>query len=132
VAEQLAVPVRVPRLWPDVRALGATALLAEAWGRGPGWRERAFSAVFEEGRLALDAAAAARLAGELGLALAPDAIEDELTALDRATERAREELVTGVPTFMLGSWPFGGIQSDDTMLRVLERFAIRARRTEPG
>ena len=35
--------------------------------------------------------------------------------------------MSGVPTFMLGAWPFGGIQSDDTMLRVLERFATKAR-----
>ena len=127
VAEELGVAVRVPRVWPDVRALGAAALLAEPIGRGAGWRERAFSAVFEEGRLALDAAGAARLAAEIGLVLSPSDIEAALAALERATEAAREELVTGVPTFMLGRWPFGGIQNDDTLLRVLERFARRAR-----
>jgi predicted DsbA family dithiol-disulfide isomerase len=129
VAEELGVAVRVPRVWPDVRALGAAALLADARGRGASWRERAFSAVFEEGRLALGAGAAAQLARELALELSPAAIEDALVALERATERAREEQVTGVPTFMLGAWPFGGIQSDDTMLRVLARFARKARET---
>jgi predicted DsbA family dithiol-disulfide isomerase len=127
VAEELGVVVRVPRVWPDVRALGAAALLAERAGRGAGWRERAFSAVFEEGQLALDAGGAARLAAEISLALSPVDIEAALDALHRATEQAREELVTGVPTFMLGRWPFGGIQNDDTLLRVLERFARRAR-----
>lgn len=48
---------------------GAAALLADARGRGASWRERAFSAVFEEGRLALGAAAAAQLARELALEL---------------------------------------------------------------
>jgi 2-hydroxychromene-2-carboxylate isomerase len=127
VAGELGVPVRVPRVWPDARALGAAALLAERLGRGASWRERAFTAVFEEGRLALDATAAAGLARELALELAPETIEGALAELDAATESAREELVTGVPTFMLGAWPFGGIQSDDTMLRVLERYAAKAR-----
>jgi predicted DsbA family dithiol-disulfide isomerase len=54
-------------------------------------------------------------------------VREALASLAVATERAREEQVTGVPTFMLGAWPFGGIQNDDTMLRVLERFARKAR-----
>lgn len=126
VAEELCVPVRVPHVWPDARALGAAALLAEPLGRGESWRERAFTAVFEEGLLAVDAAGAARLARELSLELAPAAIDGALAALDARTESAREEQVSGVPTFMLGAWPFGGIQSDDTMLRVLERFTEKA------
>jgi 2-hydroxychromene-2-carboxylate isomerase len=131
VADELGVPVRVPRIWPDGRALGAAALLAEPLGRGASWRERAFTAVFEEGRLDLSADDAARLASELGLALSPAAVHETLAALDAATERARDEQVTGVPTFMLGAWPFGGIQSDDTMLRVLDRFARRTREQPP-
>ena len=42
----------------------------------------------------------------------------------------REELVSGVPTFMLGAWPFGGIQSDARLLHVFERFARKARGRE--
>jgi predicted DsbA family dithiol-disulfide isomerase len=127
VAEELGVPVRVPRIWPDARTLGAVALLAEASGRGASWRERAFSAVFEEGLVAADAEAALRLARDVSLAVDPAALEDAEAELERRTDAAREELVTGVPTFMLGRWPFGGIQSDDTMLRVFERFAERGR-----
>jgi predicted DsbA family dithiol-disulfide isomerase len=132
VAEELGVPVQAPRVWPDVRALGAAALLAEPLGRGASWRERAFCAVFEENRLVLDTTDAARLARELALELSPAAIDAALAELDLATARAREELVTGVPTFMLGAWPFGGIQGDDTMLRVLERFAQKAREAAAG
>jgi predicted DsbA family dithiol-disulfide isomerase len=122
-------------VWPEARALDAAALLAAPLGREAGWRERAFTAVFEEGLVSVDAAGAARLARELALELAPEAIEAALPALERATEQARDEQVTGVPTFMLGRWPFGGIQSDATMLHVLGRFAERARRgelTAPG
>lgn len=127
VAEELAVPVCVPRFWPQTRALGAVALLAEPLGRGASWRERAFSAVFEGGLAAADTDTALGLARELSLALAPAGVEGALADLDARTEAAREELVTGVPTFMLRSWPFGGIQSEDTLLRVFERFAKKAR-----
>ncbi len=132
VAEELGVAVRVPRVWPEARALGAAALLAEPLGRGASWRERAFTAVFEEGRSAPDVDEVARLAAEVSLELTPAAIEDALAALERHTEAAREEGVTGVPTFMLGRWPFGGIQSDATMLHVLERFARKAREGSPA
>ena len=36
-------------------------------------------------------------------------------------------MVSGVPTFMLDSWPFGGIQEDDTMVSILTRYAERKR-----
>jgi predicted DsbA family dithiol-disulfide isomerase len=127
VAEELGVRVRVPRVWPDARALGALALVAEAAGRGASWRERAFGAVFEEGRLACGLGDALALAREVGLAPEPEAVAAADDELERRSAGAREELVTGVPTFMLGSWPFGGIQSDETMLRVLERYTRRAR-----
>jgi predicted DsbA family dithiol-disulfide isomerase len=133
VAAELGVEVRVPRIWPDVNALGAVALLADAEGHGTRWRERAFSAVFEEGRVSLDAAAALGRAREVSLALEPEALAAAFDELERRTEAAREEQVSGVPTFMLGSWPFGGIQTDETMLRVFERFAAKARATDsPG
>ena len=127
VAQELAVDVRVPRIWPNARALAATALLAEPLGHGESWRERAFSAVFEEGLLDADAAAAARLAREISLELAPDEIDGALAALDRHTWGARDEGVSGVPTFMLGAWPFGGIQSEATLLHAFERYARRSR-----
>ncbi|HTO06997.1 MAG TPA: hypothetical protein VMR86_08035, partial [Myxococcota bacterium] len=42
--------------------------------------------------------------------------------LDFRTEVAASEDVTGVPTLMLGEFPFGGIQSRETMRLVLERW----------
>lgn len=127
VAAELDVPVRVPRIWPNVPGLAAAAWLAERRGRGASWRERAFTAVFEEGLVEADDDTVVRLARDVALELTPAALGAAREPLAAACERAREAGVTGVPTFMLGSWPFGGIQSDDTMLRVLERFARRAR-----
>ncbi len=128
VAAELGVPVQVPRLWPDSRWANAAALSAEARGLGPGLRERLFSSAFEQGQPCEDAASVARLAGEVGLALDEPELEEGLLLLERRTAEAAESGVTGVPTFMLGSWPFGGIQTEETMERVLARFASRARR----
>jgi predicted DsbA family dithiol-disulfide isomerase len=132
VAAELDVPVRVPRIWPDVHRLAAAAVLAEPVGRGASWRERAFTAVFEEGIVEVDGETAVRLAREVSLELTAAALEGASESLAASCEKAREEGVTGVPTFMLDRWPFGGIQSDDTMLAVLERFARKAAQSAGG
>jgi hypothetical protein len=78
-------------------------------------------------RLDADAAAAAHLAREVSLELAPGEIESALTVRERNTARAREGLVSGVPAFMLGAWPFACMQSEATLLHAFERYARRAR-----
>jgi predicted DsbA family dithiol-disulfide isomerase len=130
VASELGVTVAVPQVWPDTRAANAAAFSAERAGRGAGWRERIFTAVFEEGRHALDDGDVLALARELDLYLLPRDLGRGRGELELHTELAREAQVSGVPTFMLGAWPFGGIQTEDTMKRVLERFAQRTRSGE--
>jgi predicted DsbA family dithiol-disulfide isomerase len=130
VAEELSVPVRIPTVWPDSRALGATVLLAEQEGRADSFRERAFSALHEEERAAESTTQVLGLARDLGLALEPEDVEASLADLEERTRAATEEGVTGVPTFMLGAWPFGGIQTEDTMRHVLTRYAGKARAGE--
>ena len=49
--------------------------------------------------------------------------------LARLTDEAREAEITGVPTFQLGGWPLGGIQSDETMRAILARWAARQSRS---
>ena len=51
-------------------------------------------------------------------------------ALEAESERARAEQVTGVPTFMLGKWPIGGIQEESVMISLLGRWAAKRRRAE--
>jgi predicted DsbA family dithiol-disulfide isomerase len=67
------------------------------------------------------------LAKELGLSLDASALARAGDELEARTRRAHAQEVSGVPNFMLGEWPFGGIQSDDTMLSILGRFAARRR-----
>jgi predicted DsbA family dithiol-disulfide isomerase len=125
VAEELSVPVQVPRLWHDSRRAHAIGLAAAALRR-PTWRERVMSAVYEEGR-PLSRETVDQLAAELGLRTAEDELAAGLEELEARTRKALEQGVTGVPTFMLSRWPFGGIQNDDTMRTVLTRFAARQR-----
>jgi predicted DsbA family dithiol-disulfide isomerase len=124
VSRELDVPLRIPERWQDSRRAHAVALsLPEP--RGATWRERVWTAVYEEGRELDDAVAA--LLRELDLTLPDGAIERGLERLEARTREAWEQEVSGVPNFMLGPWPFGGIQSDETMLSILGRFASRQR-----
>jgi predicted DsbA family dithiol-disulfide isomerase len=97
--------------------------------REPTWRERVFSAVYEEGR-DLDAASVDALARELALDIDARGLARGLDELEMRTRTAARESVTGVPNFMLGGWPFGGIQTDDTMLSILGRYAAKQRREQ--
>ncbi len=129
VAEEFDVAVRMPNCWLDSRRAMAFGLAQLDPAVTASWRERVFSAVFEEGRPIGRDEDLAPLARELGLVLDANAIEAALPELARLTEEARSAEITGVPTFQLGAWPLGGIQSDQTMLAILERWANKQRRS---
>ena len=128
VAEQFDVRVRMPSCWLDSRRAMAFGLLQVDPAAAAAWRERVFSAVFEEDRPIERDDDLAPLARELGLAYEPAALESGLDELAHHTERAREAEVIGVPSFQLGAWPLVGIQSGDTMRAVLSRWASLQRR----
>jgi predicted DsbA family dithiol-disulfide isomerase len=128
VAQDLGVPLRMPSRWLDSRPLHAIALVLAPEQR-PLWRERVWTAIYEEGMLP-DADDAAKLARSVGLEAEPEAIEQGLDRLAELTRSAREQDVSGVPNFMLGEWPFGGIQTDDSMRKILTRYATKRRRGE--
>ena len=127
VAAEFGVAVRPLPVWPDSRAALAAVL---ALGRGPrseAFRERVFAAAFEE-RIELDApGVVTRCARDLGIAFDPRALEDARAALEVGARRASDEGVTGLPTIMLDTFPFPGVQSRQTTLLVLERWARRSR-----
>lgn len=127
IAQELSVPVRIPSLWLDSRPLNSAAIAADALGSGEVWRERVWMTLFEEGRLLEDVEGVAALARQAEIPIGPQAIGEAQGELETRTSLAAQEMVTGVPTFMLGQWPFAGIQQPDTMRMVLERFASRAR-----
>jgi predicted DsbA family dithiol-disulfide isomerase len=129
VSEELGIPVRMPRIWLDSRRAHAVALTLSG-AREEAWREAVWTSIFEAGRWP-DDELTGELARELGIALEEDALLRGAAELEERTRRAYEQEVTGVPNFMLGSWPFGGIQTDETMLSILGRYASRQRESSP-
>ena len=79
--------------------------------------------MYEEGRDVDRARSVERLARELDLDV--DSLLDAraLEAVEVETMLAIEANVSGVPTFMLGEWPLGGIQDEQTMRFVFRRYA---------
>jgi len=127
VGRDLGIAVDPPRIWWDSRVAGAAALVARQKGRDPGWRERIWTALFEERREAPDVADAVAWARDLALDLSDAELRSAQVELEGRTLAALDAQVTGVPTFMLGRWPVGGIQTDETMLQILGRYAAKAR-----
>jgi len=128
VAEELSLAVRVPRRWPDSRLAGASALWVEDQAgpeRASAWRERIWSAAFEEEREPWGAETLVGLARDLDLALDAAGVRACRDDLILRTQLAAAGEVTGVPTFMLDTWPFGGIQSRETMRVTFERWLER-------
>ena len=127
VARELAGPLRMPARWIDSRLAAAIGLALHGTAKEAAWRERVWTAVYEEGRDPDDD-------GEL-LAWARDVGLDETTVSDvrlagveAETDRAHALGIDGVPTFLLGPWPMPGIQDDATMLALLRRYVERLRR----
>ncbi len=130
VAAEFGVAVRPLPVWPDSRDALAAALALGDGPRAAAFRERLWAAAFEE-RRAIDApGAVADFARDLGLALDPLDLERERNELERITREAHEQGVTGLPTLMLGAFPFPGIQSRETTWLVVERWARTARASE--
>ena len=127
VASDLGIAVEVPAVWHDSRSAGAAAIALEGTPHAASWRERVFSALFEERRDAPGDEDVLAWIRELGWTFGPDRLAAGRDGLSTRTEAAREAMVTGVPTFMLGEWPFGGIQTEETMTHVLGRYAARVR-----
>jgi predicted DsbA family dithiol-disulfide isomerase len=125
VVRELAVPTQIPRTWLDSRTAMAAAITLSDAPREAAWRERVFTAIFEEGRSCDTPGEVQRWAADLGLTFSEAALDAGLEELERRTRAAAERMVTGVPTFMLAEWPMGGIQDDETMVSLINRFARR-------
>lgn len=130
VAREFGVAVRPLPVWPDSRDALAAAHVLGSNPRGASFRERVFVAVFEE-RRDLDApGAVASFARDLGIELDTHALATARAALERFAHEAAGSGVTGLPTIMLDTFPFPGVQTRETTLLVLERWARKQRASE--
>jgi predicted DsbA family dithiol-disulfide isomerase len=124
VSSELDVPICIPERWLDSRAAGAIALALV--DRGRELRERVWARVYEQA-LPLDDDWMAKLAGELGVDARTAAGPRGLARLEAVTHEAAAADVTGVPTFVMGEFPLGGIQEDFTMRSLFTRYARKRR-----
>jgi predicted DsbA family dithiol-disulfide isomerase len=120
VARELDVPVQMPARWLDSTPAHRVALALAGTPKEPAWRERVWSAVFEEGRDVGAEGELERLGVDLGIDAVSLAGEHSATALVTATDMAAERGVSGVPTFDVG-FPLGGIHDPATMRMLFER-----------
>ena len=125
VSRELGVPLRMPPTWLDSRRAMATALVLHPEPRAVTWRDRVFTAIYDEARFDELETAPASLLGDLDWTLDEPEIASGLEELEQITRSAHEENVTGVPTFMLDRWPFGGIQNEDTLRSIFRRYVER-------
>jgi len=129
VAGELGVTVLMPAVWLDSRPAHVVALELTGTPHEVAWRERVWSAVFEEGRDIGAAGEVERLAEDLGLSRASLPDLRNFSRLDAATEAAREAEVSGVPTFHVG-FPLGGIQDPATMRLLFQRWVDKQGRLQ--
>lgn len=127
VAAEHAVAVTPLAVWPDSRDANAVALTLARTPRAAAFRERVWTAVFDE-RRELDAPGVLEsLMRDVGVSLEARRLDKARDELEFRTRVAAEEDVTGAPTLMLDDFPFGGIQSRETTYLVLARWARRKR-----
>ncbi len=127
IASDLGIAARMPARWIDSRAAHTIHLSLRGAVVEAAWRERVWSAIFEEGRLIDEPGEIERLSRDLRADI-PSAPRRNDDAIDAMTREAHIAGATGVPTFMFGEWPVGGIQEDHTMLTLLQRFARKTER----
>ncbi len=134
IAAHMEVPIRIPDRWQDSRRISAMALAIAAKDRSdgtcrePAFRERVFTAVYELGGRCDEVGLDERITRDMGLEIEEDSVLRGADRLEELTLAAARSQVAGVPTFMLGEFPFGGIQEEATMRSVLGRFADKQRR----
>ena len=125
VVQELEVPTRIPDYWMDSRPAHALIVALEGAPGEAECRGRIFERVYQRGEPLDQGDWLAKLAEEYGV----DRSElSSLRAFDRIefrTIEAKERQVSGVPSFLLGDWPFTGIQEIATMRSIFSRYVSR-------
>jgi predicted DsbA family dithiol-disulfide isomerase len=127
VAAELGVAVRMPGAWLDSRPAHMVALALAGGPKEPVWRERVWSAVFEEARDVGAPGEVERLAVDVSVDVETLPDLHDFSRLQAVTEAAREAEVIGVPTFHVG-FPLGGIQEPATMRMLFQRWVDKQKR----
>lgn len=125
VVDELKVPTQLPEYWMDSRPAHALIVALEGKPEEAECRERIFARVFEAGEPLDQGTWLAEFADEYSV---PRDELSSLRAFDRIefrTLEAKERQVSGIPSFLLGEWPFTGIQEIETMRSIFSRYVTR-------
>jgi predicted DsbA family dithiol-disulfide isomerase len=122
----LGIDVEMPDPWLDSRPASQVALSLQTPADEARWRRAVFDTFFDSKTPRLTPELT-RLARELtGVETAPD----ESQGFDRVEECTREAIalgVTGVPSFLLDNWLFGGVYDDELMVSILRQLSTQYR-----
>lgn len=121
----LGIDVEMPDPWLDSRPASQVALSLRTPADEARWRSAVFDTFFDRKtpRLTPDLL---RLARDLTGEAMPDVPQD----FDRVEECTREAIalgVTGVPSFLLDNWLFGGVYDDEMMVSILRQLSTQYR-----
>jgi predicted DsbA family dithiol-disulfide isomerase len=122
----LGIDVQMPDPWLDSRPASQVALSLRTPADEARWRCAVFDTFFDRKtpRLTPDLL---RLARDL---TGVEAIPDQTQGYDRVEECTREAIalgVTGVPSFLLDNWLFGGVYDDELMVSILRQLSTQYR-----
>jgi predicted DsbA family dithiol-disulfide isomerase len=139
LARQLGVRIALPKVSPQPHTHLAFEgyQFAKERGQGNAYNHRVLEAFFVDGQDIGDVGVLTRLAGEVGLNEPEfrEALEtrQHRSAHQQALRHASEEAgVTGVPMFVIGGQVLTGLQSQETLERVMDQELRRASRTTAG
>jgi predicted DsbA family dithiol-disulfide isomerase len=122
----LGIDVEMPDPWLDSRPASQVALSLRTPEDEARWRRAVFDTFFDRKTPRLTPELE-RLARDLtGLATIPD----ESQGFERVEECTREAIalgVTGVPSFLLDNWLFGGVYDDELMVSILRQLSTQYR-----
>jgi predicted DsbA family dithiol-disulfide isomerase len=122
----LGIEVEMPDPWLDSRPASHIALATRSAADEARWRDAVFETFFDK-KTPLLTPDLLRLARELtGI----EKIPNEAQGFARVEETTREALalgVTGVPSYLLDNWLFGGVYDDELMVSILSQLSTKYR-----
>jgi predicted DsbA family dithiol-disulfide isomerase len=121
----LGIDVEMPDPWLDSRPASHVALCIQTAQDEARWRHAVFDTFFEKRTFELTPDLL-RLARNLGIDSIPRQGQD-FERVERSTREAIAFGVTGVPTFLLDNWMFGGVYEDEMMVSILRQLSAQYR-----
>jgi predicted DsbA family dithiol-disulfide isomerase len=122
----LGIDAEMPDPWLDSRPASDVALQAPSASAEARWRREVFDSIFKRKTPQLTPELIALARDLMGV----DPVPDEEQGFPRVEESTSEAIalgVTGVPTFLLDNWVFGGVYDGESMVSILDQLVKQYR-----